>query len=435
MAGLEDPPDNVPPDEGKEEEEVFPSCTHTSCIIPGNRLMLECKKCKGRTHYACTYLPSYQLALFLQTGYRKWLCPNCVGIIHAGTMEHSVEVMLQKLHKKIKELETELSCKAKAPVQTEHGELNTDKVQLRTENMRLKKSVSILEAKVNSDIESYEQSMASYEESERDLKAQIVKQKIDLKNQEEMFNEAGNPDYDKFANLEQSMNNKLDILGNNLRDLLSKQLEDNGKTLRVSLSKQIEIKLNEVSKSYSQSISNGQASAFTSVPTLPEDLRSIMQEQNNQRLVEENDKKGRSCNIIVHRVEEPTSDDKDQAKKSDEDFFTSLRETIGVGVTVKSLSRIGRLDRSKNRPIKVVLQSEEDKNKIMENLRNLKDKAEYKGISVSEDYTVAERESIRKIAEEVRAKNLNESADSKYVYKIRGTPKNGLQIKRFQKCV
>ena len=50
-----------------------------------------------------------------------------------------------------------------------------------------------------------------------------------------MFNEAGNPDYDKFANLEQSMNNKLDILGNNLRDLLSKQLEDNGKTLRVSL--------------------------------------------------------------------------------------------------------------------------------------------------------------------------------------------------------
>ena len=65
-----------------------------------------------------------------------------------------------------------------------------------------------------------------------------------------------------------------------------------------------------------------------------------MENQKNQQSVEENDQKARSCNIIIHGVVESTSENNNDAKLSDEGFFTSLLETIGVAVTVKSVSRM-----------------------------------------------------------------------------------------------
>ena len=61
----------------------------------------------------------------------------------------------------------------------------------------------------------------------------------------------------------------------------------------------------------------------------------------------------------------------------------------------------------------------------MKNLKILKGNELYKGISITEDYTVAEREMIRKMSEEIKTKNSQELPNSKYVYKLRGTPKNG----------
>jgi len=47
----------------------------------------------------------------------------------------------------------------------------------------------------------------------------------------------------------------------------------------------------------------------------------------------------------------------------------------------------------------VEFQSEQDKDKIMRSLPNLKGKTEYKGTSITDDYTVAERELINDIEE------------------------------------
>ena len=71
----------------------------------------------------------------------------------------------------------------------------------------------------------------------------------------------------------------------------------------------------------------------------------------------------------------------------------------------------------------------------MKNLKNLKGNELYKGISITEDYKVAEREMIRKMSEEIKTQNSQELPNSKYVYKLRGTPKHGLQMKRFLKRV
>ena len=81
----------------------------------------------------------------------------------------------------------------------------------------------------------------------------------------------------------------------------------------------------------------------------------------------------------------------------------------------------------------VIFQTEEDKEKIMNNLRNLKDNENYNGVSVTEDYTLKDRETIREWKEKAKIANEKEPADSKYVYKIRGSPKNGWILKKFLK--
>ena len=65
-------------------------------------------------------------------------------------------------------------------------------------------------------------------------------------------------------------------------------------------------------------------------------------------------------------------------------------------------------------------------------LKNLKGNEEYRGISIKEDYTLNERQLIKVYVEQAKALNALEKAKkSTTVYKVRGTPKNGLFLKRF----
>ena len=51
-------------------------------------------------------------------------------------------------------------------------------------------------------------------------------------------------------------------------------------------------------------------------------------------------------------------------------------------------------------------------------------------ISITEDYTPEERLAIREKVKEAKRKTELEG-EGKYVFKVRGTPKNGLMIRRF----
>ena len=59
-------------------------CTQPECILGKSKFMLKCCKCKHLTHYKCTQLPDYQVALFLRKGYRLYVCRTCVGEIEVG---------------------------------------------------------------------------------------------------------------------------------------------------------------------------------------------------------------------------------------------------------------------------------------------------------------------------------------------------------------
>ena len=79
------------------------------------------------------------------------------------------------------------------------------------------------------------------------------------------------------------------------------------------------------------------------------------------------------------------------------------------------------------------MNTEEERDRILSNLRNLKGIQEYKSISVTEDYTITERRMIKDQSDKAMEKNKNESLDSKSVWTVRRSPKNELRLKRFLK--
>ena len=154
-----------------------------------------------------------------------------------------------------------------------------------------------------------------------------------------------------------------------------------------------------------------------------------MNENRNEQLVQERERKIRSTNIILHGV----SEDVDKNKGNpDEEFVTAFLETIGISNKPDSIIRLGKPDLKKNRPIKIRMKNESERENVMSRLPNLKNAEErFKRISVTEDYTMEERNEIRKWVEKDKEKNQDES--SKIIWKARGTPKNGMRLVKFTK--
>ena len=138
------------------------------------------------------------------------------------------------------------------------------------------------------------------------------------------------------------------------------------------------------------------------------------------------EKKERAKNIIIHGKEE---------QEDDSLYVENLTKTItGKTITPVSIERIGRITNTKGRPIKLKFHQVEDKEIIMKNLRNLKGKQEYQGISVRDDFTHDERETIKKYVREARQRSANELEDSRFVWKVFGSPRNNtIVIRRIQK--
>ena len=158
------------------------------------------------------------------------------------------------------------------------------------------------------------------------------------------------------------------------------------------------------------------------------DLRSIMLNQKNEELLEQSDRRNRAQNLIMHGK-------KDESPDGDERFVNAFLTQVGCEkASLKSMKRIGSKQPDKVRPILVQLKNEEEKTRIMNNLRKLKDIQIFTGISITDDYTLAEREMIKTYR--MKAKELNnENINSDTIIRVRGSPKNGLFLKKIKKTV
>ena len=116
----------------------------------------------------------------------------------------------------------------------------------------------------------------------------------------------------------------------------------------------------------------------------------------------------------------------------DESEISELLEDINVSSIKFSHERIGDKRKEKDRPIKVALQTQHDKDLIMKNLFKLKETI-FNHLSITEDFTINERKKIKEMHE--RTKKLNEENDNNdFRWVIRGSPRTNLRImKNFSK--
>ena len=133
----------------------------------------------------------------------------------------------------------------------------------------------------------------------------------------------------------------------------------------------------------------------------------------------------RERNFIIHGIPEGnSSEEAANSKTNDPEVIKDLLQEIGVASVPKSFTRLGKPNAGV-RPIKVTMGTLSEKENIMNNLKNLKQAPDrFRKISITDDHTIEERNMIKaKVAEAV--KKTKDEGEGKYVFKVRGSPKNG----------
>ena len=110
-------------------------------------------------------------------------------------------------------------------------------------------------------------------------------------------------------------------------------------------------------------------------------------------------------------------------------MINSILALIGISSQPKKITRLGKKMENKPRTLKIEMCAIQEVESLMANLSRLKGLSdEFGKISVTEDYTKNEREVIKRYVAEAKEKT---EGDPNYIYKIRGTPKNGLRLVKF----
>ena len=102
---------------------------------------------------------------------------------------------------------------------------------------------------------------------------------------------------------------------------------------------------------------------------------------------------------------------------------------INIEARQTKFYRLGRSTPNKNRPLKLEMTNNIERDAVMNNLNRLKGSEEIlRKLSVKEDLTKNEREQVQKYVEMAKEKNAE---DSSHHWVVRGTPKNDLRLVMF----
>ena len=229
---------------------------------------------------------------------------------------------------------------------------------------------------------------------------------------------------DKAIEARRSLPQPTNAIIEEIQSSINEKLREFKDAIGTLIDEKLECKLgNRKLNSYAGKVAVGTGSTQDEVSN----FRDVIAAAKNEELAEDRERNFRLNNLIIHGRE-----DVDDSKQADQDniFFDNFIKDLCVGsVQAKQITRIGQKCEGKKRPIKVTLPNTEIKQKIMNNLKNLKDKG-YNRISITDDYTVTERKIIKDFVEKAKEANSNESPDSENIWVVRGCPKNGLFLKR-----
>ena len=322
------------------------------------------------------------------------------------------------------EKETKTVC-----VQTNSGIMETyDK--LSAEHKSLDKKLAVTQnnlqkktqdyAKINGEYKTLQQQANILREHEGTMRDLLEEREITIHDNEAKINkmmEEHSPFPDITITIQNLVNEGFNKIEKNIDQLITRKLADNSKEVQG-----MDAKIQEVlqhNKTYANSVTKGLTN---------ENLTTALKTTKNEDLVEANEREKRCDNLIIYGVSEAGEGD---LKQRDEQFVASFLDTIGLQLRPKQIIRLGRPNEDKKRPVKLIMNNTDDKEQVQSRLSNLKDADDvYRNISVRDDYTIRERELIREFAVQAKQKNELENTD---VWKVRGTPKNGLRLVKITK--
>ena len=169
------------------------------------------------------------------------------------------------------------------------------------------------------------------------------------------------------------------------------------------------------------SIKGGHGTATTNI-------RNITKEDKIEQIIHEKERNSRSRNIIVHGLQENGGDEE---TKKDENLIKEIFEIIGVEHIPHSVTRLGEPQSQRTRPVKLEMKSKIEKDNVMSKLSNLKNAVNrIKKIHITDDYTLQERREIQNWVRKAKEKNHYEGNEC--IWKVRGTPKGGMRLVKFQ---
>ena len=242
----------------------------------------------------------------------------------------------------------------------------------------------------------------------------------------EIFNKAINnaPNHAKEPLEDAKKANDVDDIKESLKDLCYKvkDLEIKTKETLKEIKEATQIKAQEMTKeskiTYADLIKN---------ETIPNTTKNVNKEKIKEHARQDSTRL--SNNLIMHNVKE-NKINSDEEKNYDQEFIHNFIKYLGLDMPVK-VCRIGTASSNKQRPLKVMFESENEKNLLLKNLWRLKN-SKYDDVSVKEDLTVEERELVKRWVVIAKKKNNALWQPSNFKWVVRGNPRTGLYFKTIQ---
>ena len=434
-------------------------CT-TKCGNTAYDRMIQCGQCKRFTHFNCTLLPGYQLQQMMTKGYRKYICPQCFGKVDKIYCNNEI-----KGDHKETGVEPAINRYQLATMEEENGELKSENSALleklsmanaeitrirncltetEDENIEVKASrrkLNFENGKLRREIDELETTLAdtrSLLEQETELRKINDNEHRKLVTSCEAEEYPGNiqresePNSDKMTNFEHVMVGKIQIMSESITKSVQKEIQE--------YNKQIESKINlivektQFGKERPQQIEPHAISntvgddqnrkiCWRTISGRNYDMKSIMRDARNDAKLEESEKERRSKNIIIHGAKEKGNGPEDSQ------YVKDIFMKVGATSEPVLITRVGVRNESKSRPIKIVMKTVADKEKVMKNLGRLKETEQLFGkISVKDDYTAQEREEIRLLTEKAKQQS---TGNEDRIFKVRGSSKHGWKVVSF----
>jgi len=119
----------------------------------------------------------------------------------------------------------------------------------------------------------------------------------------------------------------------------------------------------------------------------------------------------RSSNVVIHGIREvPDNDDGEARKKAEEDQLQQLLHEIQCdSVSVQKLVRLGKYDGAQGmqRSLKVVTASEQQRDKVLTQAKNLHGSTAFPRVYIQQDLTVRQRERRRELVQQLKLRKAN----------------------------